>query len=90
MIRVELLEQAKFAGSGSIIAKCPACAAVGADNQGNHLKVYKDGRFCCVVNPGPAGKFHRQEIFRLVGDKTSLPERPPAVRMTIRVRKGTR
>ena len=69
-----------------IIAQCPACAEQGDDlhNQ-DHLIVYADGRFGCVLNPGEDGEEHRKEIFRLVGMVDSndgvvcqkrLPRRP--------------
>ena len=61
--------------SGVVIAQCPACAALGQDHDGNHLKVLADGRYCCVVFPGKDGKEHRREIFRLVGQRSNA--RPP-------------
>ena len=64
---IEKLESVKPLHNGTIIARCPACAASGQDHDGNHLKVKPDGRFCCVVHPGKDGREHRREIFRLVG-----------------------
>jgi len=52
------------------VARCPACAEAGHDLSGNHLLIDPQGRFSCVVNPGPTGKAHRQRIFHLAGDKT--------------------
>ena len=37
------------------------------DDTGEHLVIQADGRFGCVVHPGPAGKPHRQRIAKLVG-----------------------
>ena len=52
---------------GKITARCPACKEDGGDNTGNHLVVYPDGRFGCVVNAG-CGE-HRGRIYRLVGKR---------------------
>ena len=73
-IEVNKLEKVKHRGNG-IIARCPACALTGADKSGNHLKIWPDGRFACVVNLGAAGAEHRKEIWRLVG----LPDNKPGV-----------
>ena len=53
--------------SGKTVARCPACAEAGMDQTGEHLVIQADGRFGCVVHPGPAGKPHRQRIAKLVG-----------------------
>ena len=52
---------------GKTIARCPACAEKGMDETGEHLIIRPDGRFGCVVHPGPVGKPHRQRIAKLVG-----------------------
>jgi hypothetical protein len=52
---------------GKTIARCPACAERGMDESGEHLIIQPDGRFGCVVHPGPVGKPHRQRIAKLVG-----------------------
>ena len=49
---------------GNIEAQCPACNAAGHDATGNHLIVYPDGKFGCVVNQHDAG--HNKEILDLV------------------------
>ena len=54
---------------GKTIARCPACAERGMDETGEHLIIQPDGRFGCVVHPGPAGKPHRQRIAKLVGTR---------------------
>ncbi|MDR1282430.1 MAG: hypothetical protein LBK99_16650 [Opitutaceae bacterium] len=80
-IETALLKHAHKAG-GRIIAQCPVCAEEGLDKSGQHLVVYEDGRFACVCNPGPVGKAHRAEIFRLVGYVENRPP-PKAVRICI-------
>ena len=72
---IEKLESVKHLANGILIARCPACAAAGQDHDANHLKVYRDGEFACVVNPGKDGKQHRKEIFRLAGKHGNT--RPP-------------
>jgi hypothetical protein len=74
-LNIHQLEKARRSGNGVVIARCPACAAAGQDHQGNHLKVYPDGRFGCVLFPGKEGRLHRQHIFQLVGDRDGT--RPP-------------
>jgi|CXWL01.1.fsa_nt_gi hypothetical protein len=51
----------------NIIARCPACAQDGKDGKGEHLCIYPDGRFACVVYPSVEGKNHRKRIFELIG-----------------------
>ena len=51
---------------GTIRTRCPACAELGQDKQGDHLRVYPDGRFgCCVF---PRDREHRKRIFALAGE----------------------
>ena len=66
--------------NGEIIAQCPACAATGGDTKGNHLIVYSDGKFGCVVNPGD--KRHNKEILKLV----SCEDGTPLVRPKVKIR----
>ena len=47
--------------SGKIIARCPACAQRGRDSQGNHLVIFDNGAYSCIV--GDAN--HRKEIYQL-------------------------
>ena len=61
---------------GTVVARCPACAAAGQDRGGNHLVVYPDGRFGCVVYPGDVGWLHRKAIWEAVGERK---RRPPLV-----------
>ncbi len=65
---------------GSVVAQCPACAAVGGDTTGNHLIVYADGKYGCVVHKGD--KDHNKEIFKLVG----LADGKPADRAKVKIR----
>ena len=57
---------------GAIECQCPACAEEGRDNSGNHLIVFEDGRFGCVVNPEDSE--HRSRIFALA-KRDDLDER---------------
>lgn len=51
--------------NNEIQSRCPACAAVGLDKKGEHLKIFADGKYACAANQGD--KDHRKEIFALVG-----------------------
>ncbi|MBF0593878.1 MAG: hypothetical protein HQL22_02805 [Candidatus Omnitrophica bacterium] len=51
-------------------ARCPACSEKGQDRTGNHLVLFEDGRFACVVFPDSEGIEHRKRIFELVGAKS--------------------
>jgi hypothetical protein len=63
------------------ICQCPACAEDGHDLTGrNHLIVYPDGRFGCVLNPGDPE--HRSRIFALAG-KFSHSGMTPAVKKRV-------
>ncbi len=87
MLNLSLLEKLKPRGRGHV-SRCPACAAVGGDTQGNHLWIREDGRYGCVCNPGPAGKSHRQEIYRLAGDKTPRERKPFVWALKVRRQAG--
>ena len=54
---------------GKIIAQCPACLEEGHDSAGNHLVIYPDGKYGCVVNGGDTT--HSKRIYALVGGKSS-------------------
>jgi hypothetical protein len=47
--------------SGKIIARCPACAERGRDSQGNHLVIFDNGAYSCIVGDAK----HRRKIYRL-------------------------
>lgn len=70
-----------------VIAQCPVCASAGGDKGGIHLKVYSDGKFACVVNPGASGRSHRKEVYRMAGmDDKTRPERSwSEIRARVRV-----
>lgn len=71
------LEKVRELARGIMQARCPACAEGGHDRNGEHLRIYPDGRFGCCVSP--KDKAHRKHIFALVGDKT------PRGQFTVRV-----
>ena len=54
---------------GSYTARCPACAASGADSKSEHLIVFPDGRFGCVAHP--KDKDHNKAVLLLAGDGTN-------------------
>ena len=62
-------------GEQATIARCPACADDGGDNKGEHLIVFPDGRFGCVIYPvgDEDSAEHRERILELVG----IPDAPP-------------
>lgn len=77
-------------GDGSVVAQCPACAALGRDRKGCHLVVYANGAFGCIAFSGDSleARAHRREVARLAGWQISPhatkagPKRaaaPPAV-----------
>ncbi|MFM2199328.1 MAG: hypothetical protein RLZZ505_2760 [Verrucomicrobiota bacterium] len=78
---IDRLEFVRKVGA-KIIAQCPACAADGHDTKGEHLAVYPDGGFACVVNLGQSeeSKKHRSKIRALVGKKTRAKRDPLADR----------
>jgi len=61
------------------IAQCPACAAEGHDSTEDHLAIYPDGKFGCVVHP--KDKEHNREIFRLAGNHDSFQRGPVPMRI---------
>lgn len=71
------LENTRRQGDGKVVARCPACAAEGRDETGNHLVVYPDGRFGCVANPQNTA--HRKAIFKLCGVVSDVPRQPKAI-----------
>lgn len=65
------LENLRSSG-GKRIARCPACAELGADKTGNHLFIADDGRFGCIAFAGPTGDTHRKRIRELTGETTTV------------------
>lgn len=55
---------------GKTVAQCPACAEKGKDNTGNHLTIFPDGKFTCILHHGDSDedKEHRSRIWQLAGD----------------------
>jgi hypothetical protein len=86
MIDVSSLKGRDKSGGGWE-GQCPACAADGLDKTGNHLVVFPDGKFACVVNNGPGGKYHRQRIFRMIGVKKKI-QRPDPLKVRVMIRVG--
>ena len=64
---------------GKITARCPACAADGADAKGEHLVVFPDGKYGCVANEGDAE--HSKRIYALAGDGQKVAHVP--VKITV-------
>lgn len=62
------LEKVVALADGAVRARCPACAESGQDHQGEHLKIYPNGKFGCCVHPG--NREHRQRIFSLAGKRS--------------------
>lgn len=74
---VRKLENAKLKVKDNvtvIIARCPACAEEGADHSSDHLIVYSDGRFGCVVHEKETD--HRRRILQLAGWESSHRQVP--------------
>lgn len=67
---LDRLEKPRIWG-GNLIARCPACAEVGADRSCEHLFIADEGRgrFGCVIYPHPTGNEHRRRIWELVGQR---------------------
>ena len=59
------LQNVRHLSGGKTTAQCPACAADGGDSKGEHLVIYADGRFGCVVCP--QNKAHNKAILKLSG-----------------------
>ena len=68
MLDVARLEKPRPHG-GKVIARCPACAEMGADKSCEHLFIAEEGNgpFGCIAHAGIAGTTHRKRIFDLVG-----------------------
>ena len=59
------LKHVEHKADGKITAQCPACAAKGGDAKGDHLVVFRDGKFGCVLHE--KDKAHNRVILKLVG-----------------------
>jgi len=71
MLDLSKLEKPRHKGN-KIIARCPACAETGGDNNADHLFINQDGKFGCVLYQSTDGKDHRKRIAELAG----LPDEP--------------
>jgi hypothetical protein len=78
------LEKVRRRGEKTI-ARCPACAEQGRDNSGEHLVVYDNGAFGCIVHAND--KLHHKRILELVGIESYRHYSP---RPFIRTRASTR
>lgn len=65
-LNLNKLEKVRGHSKGATIARCPACAEEGNDRIGEHLIIYRDGRFGCVANAKDGQ--HNQRIFALAGE----------------------
>lgn len=52
--------------SGGIQAACPVCRENGQDKTGNHLKIFNNGAFHCIV--GSSDPNHNRRIYQLLRD----------------------
>lgn len=64
-LNLSKLQNVKVVSDGWI-ARCPVCHAGGGDSTGNHLRIWKDSRWSCIVSPGD--KAHNKGIWALAGD----------------------
>lgn len=71
-------------GKQVLIARCPACAEEGHDRAGEHLIVFQNGRFACVLHTGDGAdaRRHRRSIWRLAGHKGADASKPYRRRYT--------
>lgn len=54
---LDKLEQVKSL-RGKTTARCPACAERRGDRKGEHLVIYEDGAYGCVIYPKTSGDQH--------------------------------
>lgn len=66
MLDWDKLENVQYK-DGKITARCPACKEIGHDKKGNHLVIYPNGKYSCIMFPGETGKEHRKRIYKLAG-----------------------
>lgn len=66
MLDLSRLDNVKRRGRKTTAA-CPACREAGQDKVGDHLVIFEDGKFGCVLFPGASGRDHRKRIAELVG-----------------------
>jgi len=68
-LKTEGLVNLKTHPDGSMTAQCPACEKAGTDKTKNHLIIYPDGKYGCVLHPGDTN--HRKEIWAINGGKAT-------------------
>lgn len=56
------LEKLRRNADGSFQARCPCCALQGHDKGGEHLRVWVDGSFHCVVGSDDGGGSHNRAV----------------------------
>ena len=87
MLDSNKLELLRDGGDGKRIAQCPACAETGGDRRGEHLAIFDDGRYACVMYQGDPGKAHRKRICDLAGaGGRRKPRREPLVPIPVEIR----
>ena len=74
------LQKVRDLANGGLQAQCPACAEVGQDRKGEHLRISPEGKFGCCVFPGD--RKHRSRIFALAGEDFAVGQ-PKAIRVRV-------
>lgn len=87
MLEPAKIEHLRECPGGKRIGRCPACAEQGGDHKAEHLVIYDDGRYGCVVYPGNQGSDHRRRIRVLVGIKNKSRRRPVVRPRPVEIRK---
>lgn len=64
------LNNLKRNSDGSIQCACPACQSQNRDKTGEHLRIYSNGAFSCVIDKSRA---HNKTIFTLLRDPNADP-----------------
>lgn len=67
VIDIEKLESKISQGDGSFICACPQCRSEGKDRSGNHLRVWPNLAFHCIID---GSKEHNAGILQLVGTES--------------------
>lgn len=65
------LENLSTVHNGARQARCLACAEVGHDKKGDHLRIFDNGAFGCAANP--RDREHQRRIWELAGDREKRP-----------------
>ena len=67
IIDVSKLENVRQDSDG-FTAACPFCRSNNSDRTGNHLKVFRSGKFSCII--APSDREHNAGILQLVGTES--------------------